>query len=96
MTTPLNPLLLATLKAATEKACRAADRKRKDIAGAVNWADLHCVSVERYEELYGDEITTGYRAYIEEASPNSPAFRQFISDHLAKQGFKDVEVRTEW
>ena len=91
-----NPLTLAALRNEAEKVCRYAVRKRKTIGGAVNWADLFPVTVEHYEALSGDEITEGYRVWIEEASPDAYELRQFVADQLAKHGFAGVEVRTEW
>lgn len=91
-----DPLILAALYDATEKACRAVYRKRKTIDEAVNWADLHVVTVEHVTELYREEITERYRVWIEEAAPDCIELTYFIREHLAKHGFSGVEVRTEW
>jgi len=60
---------------------------------AINWGDLHCTSAERYTEHTGE---TGYRVYIEEASPECWKFCQYIADQLTARGYPDVEVKTEW
>lgn len=79
-----------------QKACDGAIERaygtRRDIPGAVNWADLHCLDVEWYETLYGD---SGYRVIVEEAAPENPDFQKFIREDIQKFGF-DVEVVTEW
>lgn len=66
--------------------------KDKSIDYGVNWADLHCVSAEWY---FDDEGNTGYRVYIEEASPDAINFRNAVNDELFARGW-DVEVITEW
>ncbi len=92
----MSVIVLAALYAAAEKSCRAAYRKRKTIDGAINWADLHPVSAEFIVELDREEVREFYRVWIEEANADNYPLSQFISAHLAKQGFTDVEVRTEW
>jgi hypothetical protein len=89
-------VLLVDLEKAAEAACQAAYRKRKTIDGPINWGDLHCVSVERYTELYRGVPDAGYRVYVEEAAPESYELARFIGDHLAKHGFPNIDVRTEW
>jgi hypothetical protein len=88
---------LAALEVEAEKACRAAYRKRKTMQDAVNWADLHVVSVEQVAQLYRGELQPGFfRVWIEEAAPDSYLLCQYVIDYLAKRGFPDVEVKTEW
>ena len=88
---------LVALEVEAEKACRAACRKRKAMQDAVNWADLHVVSVEQVAQLYRGELQPGFfRVNIEEASPEAYELGQYVVDYLAKRGFPDVEVRTEW
>lgn len=70
-----------------------ATRDELEIFEAINWGDLHCTVAERYIDHTGE---TGYRVYIEEASPDCPKFCQYIADQLALLRYPDVEVKTEW
>ena len=70
-----------------------AQARHQDIQEAINWADLSCHSVEWYEDSAG---VSGYRALIEEASPNCSVLCAFVVKHLELNGHNDVEVRTEW
>ena len=38
----------------------------------------------------------GYRAYVEEADPYNLELQAFIGKELAKSGFPEVTVLTEW
>ena len=84
---------LRALRRTAEMACEYAVRKRKTIDGPINWGDLRPVSVEHYESDDGGE---GFRVNIEEAAPDAYELRRFIEAYLAKRGFPDVEVKTEW
>lgn len=84
--------IMKKLEIACEAALVRAHRKRKDIPGAINWADLSCLDVEWYKTLAGD---SGYRVVIEEAAPENDVFQKFIHDDIKKFGF-DVDVVTEW
>lgn len=84
---------LTALRDSAERACIAAFDKREKIEGAINWGDLHCNVAERYEDSSGG---TGYRVYIEEASPDQPALGEFINGVLMKDGFDQVEIMFEW
>lgn len=84
---------LESLKQATDDAIRAAHRKRREISGAINWADLHCLQaawVVTDDEYDYAEVT------IEEASPECSEFHAFIHKYLAAHGWPDVSVVTEW
>jgi hypothetical protein len=87
---------LQALGDAAEAACHAAYRRRNVIDGAINWADLHCVSVECGESLYYGEVTAFRRVWIEEANENNQELKEYIAAYLAQRGFPDIEVRTEW
>lgn len=82
---------LTELKEATELILRAIP-KGSDF-GAVNYGDLHCTAALRCEDEYG-EIT--YRVEIEEVAPDAYKLAEYVAKHLAKQGYKDIEVHTEW
>ena len=82
---------LKTLYSATNDACTAA--AQESIDDAVNWADLGCVSAERFTTHDG---TTGYRVWIEEAAPEAYLLKEFVSLYLDAHGFKNVEIYTEW
>ncbi len=84
--------ILVKLSVACDAAIERAHRRRKHIAGAVNWGDLSCLDVEWYETLLGE---SGYRVVIEEAAPENQEFQRFIREDIKKFGF-DVQVVTEW
>lgn len=58
----------------------------------INWADLRCVDVEYVTGIYNSL----FRAIIEEADPNCPSLHVFISEHIKKLGYEDIEIVTEW
>jgi hypothetical protein len=65
--------------------------KRKEIGGAVNWADLLCTDVS-VSLLTGLVTVT-----IEEVGPDgAQRLREFVSAELERRGFPDVYVLTEW
>jgi len=67
------------------------------IKGAINWADLQCVQVERVETFdETDRVEAAYRVIIEEASPDSYQLAAAVSNALAGAGFTRVEVHCEW
>jgi len=87
---------LLALREATEAALLTAHRVRRHGRfknEAVNWADLGVVTTEIYVE---DDGSTGWRVYIEEASPTAAALCDYIAEKLAKAGFADIEVISEW
>lgn len=88
---------LSSLIAATDKACDAAiDATKQDGRfrnAAVNWSDFGCRSAEFYMNEFG---SFGYRAYVEEADPYNLELQAFIGEELAKSGFPEVQVLTEW
>lgn len=81
------------LRKAVDDAIQKAFQQRDSIKEAVNWGDLHCLSVEWYET---DDDLSGWRVYIEEASPDANDFRLFIGFELADAGFPNTDVHTEW
>ena len=87
---------LSNLITATNEACDnavGAELLGRFRWAAVNWADLSCHSAEFYMNEYG---SFGYRVYIEEADPNNLELQAFIGGELAKLGFPEVTVLTEW
>lgn len=76
-----------TLRLLTDEAIDSAAPKDFPL-DAINWGDLCCVSVYAEGE--------GYVVEIEEASPNCPAFQEYIAEYLAGRGYPGVTVRTEW
>jgi hypothetical protein len=65
--------------------------KRREIGGAVNWADLGCTDVA-VSPISGLVTVT-----IEEASPGgAQELCRFVSDELMKAGYQDIYVLTEW
>ena len=63
------------------------------IEDAVNWGDLSCVEAALGQT---DEGRRYYRVMIEEASPDAYKLAVYVRDWLAKRGWTDVEVLTEW
>jgi hypothetical protein len=64
--------------------------ERSQIAGAVNWADLRCVDVEM--SLIDGHVTVT----IEEASPEAVDLCRYVAKELARRGYEEVAVKTEW
>jgi hypothetical protein len=56
----------------------------------VNWADLRCVDVEM--SLLDGHVTVT----IEEAAPEAVDLCRFVSEELARRGYEEIAVRTEW
>lgn len=83
--------LLARLREDTEQALYAADKAGID--GAINWADLACVSAGIALTEH-DDVTL--QVLIEEADPDSFELHQFVADYLRDRGYGDVEVLTQW
>lgn len=63
------------------------------IEDAVNWGDLSCVEAAL---VLTDEGRSYYRVMIEEASPDAYHLGVYVRNWLAKHGWTDVEVLTEW
>lgn len=65
------------------------------IKGAINWADLRCVSTTKVHGNYG---RTWFRVEIEEAAPGEEALIAAVVAGLAAKGWytDDIEVTTEW
>lgn len=65
------------------------------IKGAINWADLRCVSTTKVHGNYG---RTWFRVEIEEAAPGEEALIAAVIAGLAAKGWytDDIEVTTEW
>jgi hypothetical protein len=58
----------------------------------INWADLGVVGVHWCRSRH----RAWYCVEIEEAAPENWELSRFVADELAKDGWPDVEVRTEW
>ncbi len=65
------------------------------IKGAINWADLRCVSTTKVHGNYG---RTWFRVEIEEAAPGEETLIAAVVAGLAAKGWytDDIEVTTEW
>jgi hypothetical protein len=64
--------------------------ERSRIGGLVNWVDLRCVDVDI--SLLDGHVTVT----IEEASPDALELCRFVAKELARRGYDEVAVRTEW
>ena len=84
---------LRNLKIATEKAIAKAKDRVELRREAINWGDLKCCQAEYCEDDEGFEI---YRVWVEEASPTCSEFQKFIAAELAREGYPNIEVYTEW
>jgi len=85
---------LKTLKRRTNDICKIAGNERATFKNAaINWADFQCVCAEYYVD---DCKNTGYRVYIEEASPDNPEVINFIANELARSGYENIEIKLEW
>lgn len=65
------------------------------IKGAINWADLRCVSAEKVHDKRGREW---FRVEIEEAAPGEEALIAAVAAGLTAKGWymPDIEIATEW
>ena len=84
---------LRNLKVATDEAIATAKDRVELRREAINWGDLSCIRAEYCEDNEGLE---DYRVWIEEASPTCSEFQKFITEELAKEGYLNIEVCTEW
>jgi hypothetical protein len=81
----------------TNAAIKAVHRRRKKIAGAINWADLSCVEACLVRSFSGGKsLEARYQVSIEEVAPDQREFIEAIGSQLRKRGWPDVEVLTEW
>jgi hypothetical protein len=84
----------SAIRREAERAIRAAEALIvEEFAGEpINWSALHVNQVEYWIDDQGD---SGYRVYLDEASPNCPKLAAFVSGYISQAGF-ECEVRTEW
>jgi hypothetical protein len=64
--------------------------ERSRIGGPVNWDDLRCVDVEI--SLLDEHVTVT----VGEASPGASELCRFVAKELARRGYDEIAVRTEW
>jgi hypothetical protein len=63
----------------------------EDFSGeAINWGDLSCI------EVIDRGTDRPYQVLIEEASPDSVEFQQWIQEQVFERFNIEVEVKTEW
>ncbi len=86
-------LTLSNLQEDTNEVLDSLDKTA--IKGAINWADLRCVSTT---QVYGNRGRTWFRVEIEEAAPGEEALIAAVVAGLAAKGWytDDIEVTTEW
>ena len=58
----------------------------------VNWADLHCVDAQHWQDADGDK---GYTVIISEASPEATELARMVAEALGTKWGR-VNVITEW
>jgi hypothetical protein len=63
---------------------------------AVDWGHLRCTAVEKVKIFSGNAIRIEWRVLIEEASPDAYEFRSLVAEQLARRGYSDVAVVTQW
>jgi hypothetical protein len=78
------------LQAAADEILALAVEKKSEIGGAVNWGDLLCLDVE---VSLLDSIVT---VTVEGAAPEAVELCRFVSEELARRGYRGIAVRTEW
>ena len=61
--------------------------------GAINWADLSCVSARFCRD---SEDSEWYEVQIEEASPEASILREYIGTEMEKREFVNIVVITDW
>lgn len=67
--------------------------------GAINWADLSCVSVLIGTEYSGGEAARCIRVHIEEAAPESWQLSEAVSDYLTEHvdlSAYELDITCEW
>lgn len=84
---------LKRLRNAANNAVERVYRRRDEIGGAVNWADLSCVEAAWVRTDRGDEHA---EVLIEEAAPEAVELQRAVKAELAIDGWPDVSARTEW
>jgi len=83
--------LLVKLRQATDDAIGVVEAGER--RGPVNWADLSC---RQAAWVTTDEGESYAEVKIEEASPDATEFQEAIRAELARSGWPNVEVVTEW
>lgn len=100
----MEPQWVADMRVSLSKLAIATDAVLKEIhaertaevpfrRGGVNWADLRCVSVEWVMDNHGD---WRYVVNVEEAAPDEYELQNEVAQRLARNGYADVDVVTEW
>lgn len=84
---------LVRLRRLASEACDAARDDVNCQKDPVNWGDFGCVIAERVVDHTGE---VSLRVWLEEADPNCPAIERFVMEYLAREGFTNVQVKTEW
>lgn len=84
---------LTALRVAANEACVLAVSNRTAIGGAVNWTHLRCTEALR---SVSDQGEVSYAVLISEASPEAATLQQSVAAELARRGFPDIDVITEW
>jgi hypothetical protein len=84
---------LIKLRAATDDAIGIVETSEPRVSSAVNWADLHCLQAAWVRTDTGEHYA---EVTIEEAAPEAYEFQAAIAAELAKAGWPDVRVVTEW
>jgi hypothetical protein len=84
---------LKRLRRATDDAIGAVEMSGLQIHGAVNWADLHCLQAAWVST---DDGYSYAEVTIEEASPDAVEFQHAVEMELARRGWPDIHVVTEW
>lgn len=89
---PTMRLRLSELTEDTDAVLADAQKKRGEMSGAINWADLRCVDAGVNMTLFG----TGLYVLIEEADPAQAKLAEFVAHGLRDRGWECVEIRFEW
>ena len=84
---------LKELETEVDAILKIAHRKRREIDGAINWADLGVVDTRFWQNTDGD---VGYQIWIEEAEPESTELIEFIQERITVVDPVTVEIITEW
>lgn len=91
----MNQSQLKQLRIATDNAIAIVAERKPRVAGAINWADLSCHQAALI--ITTDKGQTYVEVTIEEASPEAAGeFREAVAKELAKAGWLNISVLTEW
>jgi len=77
-------------------AVKSAHRMRREIGGAVNWADLDAVAFIVLDENRHGDLQEWIEVLLSEASPEASELCNYVLGKLHAAGYADIVVTAEW